>query len=81
MGSDGVFEFLSNEDLLSLAAAHRDRPLHACRAVCGRTALLSPPPGKPESRADREHRELLYHHRGDTTIICVHISAQKKQPS
>lgn len=79
VGSDGVFEFLSNEDLLSLAAAHRDRPLHTCRTVCGRTALLSPPPGKQESRADRERRELLFHHRDDTTIICVHISTQKKQ--
>jgi serine/threonine protein phosphatase PrpC len=76
--SDGVSEFLTDEALLALVAAHRDRPLHACRAVCARSVLLSPPAGKQqETQAQRERRELLYLHRDDTTVICVHIHAQR----
>lgn len=87
IGSDGVFEFLGNEALLALVAAHRDRLLHACRTVCARTVLLSAQAGtSQETPAERERRELLYHHRDDTTLICVNISTQpppqqqKKEP-
>lgn len=80
IGSDGVFEFLSNEALLALAASHQDRLLHACRTVCARTMLLSAPAGeRQETPAERKRRELLYHHRDDTTLVSVNISTQQKK--
>lgn len=78
LGSDGVFEFLSNKALLELMTAHLERPLLACRSVCARSALLSPLEGSThETEEQRERREILYHHRDDTSIICVHIQTQK----
>jgi len=75
--SDGVTECLSNEALLALVAAHRDRPLHACRTVCVRSSLLSPPAGTHETPAQRERREVLYHHRDDTTLINIQLDVQR----
>lgn len=77
LGSDGVFEFLTNKELLAIVTAHLERPLAACRAVCARSALLLPSAGKQETQEQRERRELLYHHRDDTTLICIHIQTQK----